>query len=127
MKGFTRLPRRSCHRSWNVPDAFCPAHIFLWSLSVSCLASSADLWQIISASQSLGVPGAADVFPGMILFTGQDPDPFGLRQLSVWGILGTMLCGGPALRLLLGKVMDGVTYSRPLRLLTQIPRRILVP
>ena len=36
----------------------------------------ADLWQIISTSQSLGVPGAVDVFPGMILFTGQDPDPF---------------------------------------------------
>ena len=32
----------------------------------------ADLWQIISTSQSLKVPGAADVFPG----TGQDPDPF---------------------------------------------------
>ena len=77
MKGFTRLPRRSCHRSWNVPDAFCPARIFLWSLSVSCLASS-QIWQISGRSypQSLGVPGAADVFPGMILFTGQDPDPF---------------------------------------------------
>ena len=36
----------------------------------------ADLWQIISTSHSLGVPGITDMFPDMILFIGQDPDPF---------------------------------------------------
>ena len=56
------------------------------------------------------------MFPDIILFTGQDPDPFWAEAIVSVGDAGAMLCGEPALRLLLGtKVMDGVTYSRPLR------------
>ena len=85
--------------------------IFLWSERV--MSASSQIWQILADYIHLAVlggAGAADVFPGMILFTGQDPDPFWAEAI-VLGTLGTMLCGEPASRLLLGtKVLDGVAY-----------------
>ena len=56
------------------------------------LPNLADLWQTISTSQSLGMPGAADVFPGMILFTGQDPDPFWAEAMVSVGESQLLAC-----------------------------------
>ena len=76
MKGFIPVPRRSCQEC---ARCFLPSsHILVVTERVmpGLFPNLADLWQIISTSQSLRVPGAAGVFTGMILFTGQDPDPF---------------------------------------------------